>query len=242
MLPRGMTDGLTMKKTVGVALALFLAPASLSAQQSPTTDPNPEVAAFERYDSENSSPRNAVLFAGSSSINLWRTAEAFPGTVVINRGFGGSTAEELVRYSRQLITKYKPRVVVLYTGENDVFLGKSAPQVLQTLDGLVAGVRRDLPCAKLVYLSIKPSLSRLHQIGEQRLVNEGMRNRAARAGFTYVDVASALMDPAGKPDSTLFSADQLHLNGKGYAVWNKILAPHLRLGKNDTLRAQCTRD
>ena len=211
------------------ALVMLAAPTSVLAQASVTVDPNAEVAAFERHDSENSWPKDAVLFAGSSSINLWGTADAFPGVRVIYGGFGGSTAEVLARYSRKLITKYNPAMVVLYTGENDLFLGKSAPQVIQTLDGLIGDIRRNLPCTPILYLSIKPSMSRLGQIEEQRRVNQAMQRRAEQTrNFTFVDMASPLLDASGKPDSRYFAADQLHLNAAGYQVWNKLLQPRLR--------------
>src|SRR5512134_2671862 len=50
-----------------------------------------EISAFEASDRTNPPPQNGVLFIGSSTIRLWKTlASDFPGTPVINRGFGGS--------------------------------------------------------------------------------------------------------------------------------------------------------
>lgn len=229
-----------MKIGLSAALAsILLSYGQVSAQETKVVDPNREVADFERYDSENSAPRDAVLFVGSSSINFWRTAEAFPDTVIINRGFGGSTASDLVQYYAKLVLKYRPRVVVLYTGENDVSAGKSAPEVIDTLERLIRDIRRDLPCTQIMYLSIKPSPSRWQQVGTQRLVNEAMQQRAAKMGFAYVDVASPLLDEAGKPDSALFAADRLHLNAAGYALWNQTLRTPLRQADKAALNKRC---
>jgi lysophospholipase L1-like esterase len=32
----------------------------------------------------------------------------------------------------------------------------------------------------------------------------------------------------GNPLPDIFVSDQLHMNSKGYAIWTKIIAPHLR--------------
>ena len=55
-------------------------------------EPDPQrfadaIKSFERWDSKNAWPRDAVLFAGSSSIVMWHTHAAFPDWPVINRGF-----------------------------------------------------------------------------------------------------------------------------------------------------------
>jgi len=55
-----------------------------------------EIQKFVDWDKENSAPQNAVLFVGSSTINRWSTASAFPKKGVINRGFGGARTPEVL--------------------------------------------------------------------------------------------------------------------------------------------------
>src|SRR5215471_13471132 len=62
-----------------------------------------DIAAFERRDKEKPPPKNAILFAGSSSIRLWDLSKSFPGLQTINRGFGGSHLAD--------VTHFAPRIV-----------------------------------------------------------------------------------------------------------------------------------
>jgi len=44
----------------------------------------------------------------------------------------------------------------------------------------------------------------------------------------FLDVATAILGPDGKPQQELFNKDGLHLNAKGYELWAGLLKPHLR--------------
>jgi lysophospholipase L1-like esterase len=49
----------------------------------------------------------------------------------------------------------------------------------------------------------------------------------ATPGLTYVDVMTPMLDTDGQPRAELFSADGLHMNAEGYAIWTKTLKPLL---------------
>ena len=51
---------------------------------------------------------------------------------------------------------------------------------------------------------------------------------ATDARCAFVDVATPLLDAAGGSRPELFRADQLHMLPAGYAIWTKVLAPHLK--------------
>jgi len=36
-----------------------------------------------------------------------------------------------------------------------------------------------------------------------------------------------MLDAQGRPIDSLFTEDKLHMNAKGYAVWQKIIQPYL---------------
>src|SRR5262249_4332898 len=118
------------------------------------------IAAFEKADMTKPPPENAVLFVGSSSIVRWKLPQFFPMMDVINRGFGGSQLADSVHFAPRIVNKYKPRTVVLYAGDNDLATGKTPEQVATDFREFVKMVRRDLPMTKIVYISIKPSISR----------------------------------------------------------------------------------
>ena len=80
-----------------------------------------DIRAFEAADKTNPPPQDAILFVGSSSIRLWTNlAAAFPGHKVLNRGFGGSHLSDSVTFVDRIVTPYKPKLVLLYAGDNDI--------------------------------------------------------------------------------------------------------------------------
>lgn len=44
---------------------------------------------------------------------------------------------------------------------------------------------------------------------------------------SFVDIFSPMLGSDGKPDPDLFIEDKLHLNEKGYALWEKIIRPFI---------------
>jgi lysophospholipase L1-like esterase len=200
----------------------------------PTTDAAParfesEIAAFEKWDRQNSVPRNPILFVGSSTIRLWPTADAFPGLPVINRGFGGSTIADVSYFADRIVFKYKPRLIVIYSGDNDIASGKSPETVFANFQHFITSVRRHLGDTPILYLSIKPSNARWKFWPKMQDVNARVKEIATTDNqLTYVDTAPSLLGPDGKPRAELFRDDGLHLNEKGYDAWNDVLAPHLK--------------
>ncbi|WP_416307853.1 GDSL-type esterase/lipase family protein [Neptunicella sp. SCSIO 80796] len=188
-----------------------------------------EISAFAQWDSKNSFPQKATLFVGSSSIRYWHTATAFPDIPVINRGFGGSVTAEVLEVYPVVIGKYTPARVVIYVGDNDIASGVSVTDTVAQLKQLFSRISTDFPQAEVIFLPIKPSLSRWHQWPLMQQVNQTIQTLANMTEkLTYVDVATPLLNADGEPDKSVFRQDGLHLNDKGYAIWNKILAPYLK--------------
>ncbi len=218
--------------TIGV-LSLTL-PAAAVAQapakpQAPAADRwEAAIAAFEEADKQSPPPKDAVLFVGSSSIRLWDLKQDFPAVPTINRGFGGSQMADAARYARRIITPYKPRLIVLYEGDNDLNANKSPEQVAADFDELLRTVRAELPTTPLVVIGCKPSPSRWKLISRQRQLNRLLAQRCEQDGRAkLLDIEPPMLGEDGQPRAELFRMDRLHLNDAGYAVWNKLLAPHL---------------
>lgn len=186
------------------------------------------MAAFERQDEQTHPPQGAIVFVGSSSIRLWNLKESFGDKPTINRGFGGSQAVDSAKYANLLVIKHRPSAVVIYAGDNDLAHGKSPQQVCDDVESLVQQVSAALPDAKLLYLTIKPSLARWKLIEQQRQANHLVEEMLARYPHAkLVDVATPLLGGDGLPRHDLFVADGLHLSKAGYQVWADVLRPLL---------------
>ncbi len=189
-----------------------------------------DIDSFTASDASQPPASGAVVFVGSSSIRLWATlVEDFLGVTTINRGFGGSELADSVFYADRIVIPYRPRIVVAYAGENDLWDGKSPGAILADFRTFRAKVHAALPQTKFLYLAIKESPSRARI---RELVRSANRLIAADCATDprcrFVDVATPLLDATGGYRPELFREDQLHLRPAGYAIWAKVLAPHLK--------------
>src|SRR5262249_9086389 len=128
-----------------------------------------EIAAYERMDRTNPPPAGALLFIGSSTIRLWKTlAQDFPSHRVINRGFGGSEIVDATHFAEQVILPYKPRMVFLRAGGNDLHAGKSPEQVFADFKEFAAKVQAKLPETQIAFISLSPSIARWQQADKEK--------------------------------------------------------------------------
>ena len=187
--------------------------------------------AFALADQAQAPQPGGVLFVGSSSIRLWSGLETqFAGETIVKRGFGGSRMFDCAEYLERLVLPYKPRLVIVYAGDNDLAEGRTPQQVLASFSAFVEGVRRALPDTRIAYLSIKPSPLRsalMPQVAETNaLVADYSRHTP---NLDYIDIYSKMLDEQGRPRAELFQPDALHLNAQGYALWRTVIADHLRV-------------
>ncbi len=191
----------------------------------------PNIEAFEKKDAANPPPKGAVVFVGSSSIVKWTSLVAdFPDHKVINRGFGGSELADSVVYADRIVTPYKPRVVVVYAGDNDLKAGKSPETVAADFKAFRTKVHAAVPTARIVFIGIKPSPSRWD------IRDKGLKANALIAAdcatdpkrLVFVDVWPAMLGANGEPRPELYVADKLHMTPAGYAIWTPLVARALR--------------
>lgn len=172
-----------------------------------------------------------IVFTGSSSIRLWKSLEKdFSDHRVLNRGFGGSTLPDVIRYAGEVILKYKPKQVVIYCGENDLAADSSlnGKTVLKRFKILTGIIHDSLPDTKILFISLKPSPSRIRLLGEIRDANRRIRRYIKpRKYMAYADVFTPMLGPDGLPPERLFVKDRLHMAPEGYKIWTEVVKPLL---------------
>jgi lysophospholipase L1-like esterase len=200
----------------------------------PAVTPQPpfwnEIAEFKHRDSLQRPPSGAILFVGSSSFRLWTNMKAdFSGYKVINRGFGGSTLDDVIRYAGDIIYPYRPKQVVIYCGDNDLVMhNMNGKKVYKRFEKLYEMIRKHLGEIDVVYVSIKPSPSRMSLMPEMEQANDMIRNfMAQRSHASFVDVYHLMLNAQGQPMENLFVSDRLHMNEKGYKIWQQAILPYL---------------
>ena len=214
-----------------VAASVALASPPVQRSRSAASDRWEEtLAAFAAADLKDAPPTGAVLFVGSSSIRLWDgLEEQFEDARVLKRGFGGSRLTDCVKHLDRLVVNYRPRLVLLYAGDNDLAEGGSPEDVLARVRAFAEGVHGRLPETRIMFISIKPSPARRALLYKARAANDLVRAYAdGHPLVDYVDVFTPMLASDGSPRAELFRKDELHLNDQGYALWRKIIRPLVR--------------
>lgn len=191
-----------------------------------------DINAFKKKDSLQVPPKDPILLIGSSSFTKWTDVQDyFPGYPILNRGFGSSSLPDLIRYVDEIVFPYNPKQIIIYCGENDIAASDTitAQIVLQRFEQLFFLVRNKLKKVPIDFISIKPSPSRWKMesifVESNQLIKQFLRKQA---NTKFIDVHTPMLNADGSIKEEIFLADKLHMNPKGYAIWQKILLPELK--------------
>lgn len=191
-----------------------------------------EIQDFKKQDSINAPSQNAILFIGSSSFHFWTNVQScFPNHTIINRGFGGSSLPDIIYYANDIIFPYHPKQIVIYCGENDLASSDTITEqtVFYRFKQLFELIRSKLPDENIVYIAIKPSPSRASLMAKMEAINKMIKDfLLAQKNTSFIDVYHLMLTANYKPMSEIFKEDSLHMNAKGYAIWQKAIEPYLK--------------
>ena len=198
---------------------LFISTITLSAQNTiPFGQEVKEIV--KRNDSLWNPSMETVVFAGSSSIRFWKDLQnRFPDKQVLNSGFGGSQASDLLLHLEDLVLRYQPIKVFIYEGDNDIFAKKRPKAILGTTQEIVNKLIQDNAGREIILISAKPSLSRWNLRRRYKRLNKKMAKYAREnSNISFVDVWTPMLNKR-KVKEDLFVEDGLHMNEKGYDIW-----------------------
>jgi lysophospholipase L1-like esterase len=190
-----------------------------------------DIRKFKESDKISPPPAQAIVFAGSSSFTMWTDVQDyFPGYVIVNRGFGGSTLLDQIRFANDIILPYFPCQIVIYCGENDLAASDTVTpgMVVERFRQLFGHIRSVLPEVKITYVSMKPSPSRWHL--SQKMIEANFNIWLfieSEDNANFVNIWDKMLNESNMPDSSLFLDDMLHMNASGYKIWQKAIEPVL---------------
>lgn len=207
-------------------------PPPSAAPAPPAEPPSParfaaEIAHFAELDARTPPASCGFLFVGSSSVRLWRSLHADMAPLpVLNRGFGGARIADVDYYFDEVVTPYRPRAIVFYAGENDLWAGVPADAVVADFQRFLELKSARLGDTPVYFVSLKPSRQRVSQLPLQAEVNARVRAMTAeRPDLFYVDVVPAMLEQGSPKD--IFVADGLHMTPAGYLLWTGVVRPVL---------------
>ncbi|WP_350292330.1 GDSL-type esterase/lipase family protein [uncultured Croceitalea sp.] len=183
----------------------------------------------KRNDSIWDSTKETIVFTGSSSIRFWKDVqERFPKQHILNTGFGGSQALDLLYHLESLVLHYNPKKVFIYEGDNDIFSKKRPKEVVQTTQAIIQLIKKENPNTSIILISAKPSIARWRLRGKYRRLNRRLEKLTlSDINLSYANVWDIMLN-GRKVKKDIFIEDGLHMNAKGYELWYQKIKTHMK--------------
>ncbi len=183
----------------------------------------------EKYDTLWDNTKETIVFTGSSSIRLWKDLqEIYPQYQIVNTGFGGSESSDLLIYTDELILQYNPKKVFIYEGDNDINANKKPKDIISVFKEIIFQIKNNNPDTWIVIISAKPSLARWHLKGKYKRLNRKFSRLGKKEQkIDYANIWNIMLD-RNKLRQDIFIEDGLHLNSKGYELWNQIIRNYIQ--------------
>jgi lysophospholipase L1-like esterase len=150
--------------------------------------------------------------------------------VLANPAVNGYTTDDLIRDELPLLPSFRPTLITLLVGANDIVRGNSEDRYRLELRTVHERIRADAPAARLVALP-QPDWSRSPAgsgFGDGSVIalaierfNAIAQDEAERAGASWVDLFPLMREQGRK---RMFAADGLHPSAEAYAEWAEVLA------------------
>ena len=156
-----------------------------------------------------------LIFLGDSHMEQCEWQEVLPEYRCANRGIGGETTAGLLQRLLTLPEKGNGRVVILQSGINDLFAGESPEEIIKNY-GLICDSLRGRGF-RLMLTLVFP-VRYLKEVNEQvPVLNKGIRTLAEERKLPVIFINPRISE--GEKLSSAFTADGVHLNARGYALW-----------------------
>lgn len=174
-----------------------------------------------------------IIFLGNSITNGAEWSELFANPHVKNRGISGDTTIGVYQRLDAILIGH-PSKIFLLIGINDVSRGLSVDTIVKHIGMIIEKIKRDSPNTRLYLQSLLPvtdyykmfngHTSHADVIPE---INRRLAKLTVNEEITYIDLFSQFMDPNSGKLRVDLTNDGLHLLGKGYLIWKKLIDPYI---------------
>jgi lysophospholipase L1-like esterase len=169
----------------------------------------------------------AVVFLGDSHIEQGEWAEWYPDSIpVLNRGIVGDYATG-VQARLDEVLRHQPRKIFLLVGFNDLLFNKSPEEITATICQITETIRKKSPQTTICWISLPPVNEQVRAcpVGNSQIkaLNTLLRQQAYHYTVQWIDIHPSLCDPDARLRAD-YTADGVHLNGKGYSVISEQLS------------------
>lgn len=174
----------------------------------------------------------AIIFLGNSITDGGEWAELTGRPDVLNRGISSDVTRGVLERLDEVV-RHQPQKVFLMIGTNDLARGVQRTQIVANILEIVRRLKAEAPGVSVYVQSVLPLNDTFDKYPEHHphqanilWLNAELQKAAPEAGYTYLDVASLLMDRKERLRAD-YTNDGLHLMGPAYVAWAAFLKPYL---------------
>ena len=174
-----------------------------------------------------------IIFLGDSITERAPFEEMFPNRRIINRGIGGDKIGGWKYYGlidRMDVSVYdiEPSRLFIMIGINDIVYAHTPwSEMKDGVDRLFEDIKENIPGVEVYILSTLPARGTFAKYNtDVKKLNRFLKKKAEKFRFRFVDMYEYFCDDEGKLKEK-YAADALHLNRRGYRVWEKINLPYV---------------
>lgn len=168
------------------------------------------------------------LFYGDSITSAWPLHEFFPNHSTLNRGIGGDNVYGLHYRMEEDVFPYRPERVFMLIGINGI--DEPRERLLAHILALADRIRgqgSSVALSSILPLREPDRWNRCQYQEKIVMVNNSLREAAAREGFLFMDYHHVLKDSSGQLAQSFAQEDGTHVTFDAYQAMAEVVRPWL---------------
>jgi lysophospholipase L1-like esterase len=171
--------------------------------------------------------KDSVVLYGSSTFTIWQNqdiARDLPDYEVINRGFGGSSAQLALKYLDEAVVPVGPKALFYYEGANDIARGQSVDESFSYTFEIykkLSGKNGDLIWIFLL-MHMCPGRKQFHT-GYENLNKKYIDFCRKHKNCFIIDSNEIIYNEFGEIDENVYLDDGIHFTEQGYKRFGRLV-------------------
>jgi lysophospholipase L1-like esterase len=174
------------------------------------------------YDVLHVKPTDRV-FLGDSHTQRFDLTELLQEDHLINRGIDKDVAAGVLNRLYNVVNGH-PQKIFLMVGANDLIHQLSTQKYIGYVSKIIQIIQHESPVSKLYIQSVLPSA--MYRADSVKLYNEALVKLSYSHGITFINLYPYFISN-GNLSKQYDCGDGIHLNGRGYLLWSKLIKPYL---------------
>ena len=175
------------------------------------------------------------LFLGDSITEQYDLDEYYNDLPVVNSGISGNQTKTILDNLKERAYQYNPSKVFLLIGTNDIQAGVKEEEIIQNIEDILSGLKKNRPYAELYLEAIYPvdegsSGAQDRTNKEIQSINASLEDYCKKNDITFIDMYDLLLDPESDKDRLFedYSKDGLHISDEGYEVITEKIMKYIK--------------